>query len=169
MCEPATILAIGGALVGAAGSIQQGKAASAAANYNAQIAAMNSKISMENAHDSVVRGQQEEQQHRQKVAQLKGQQTASMAANGIDVGFGSAMDTLVDTATMGELDALTIRENSAREANAHRQQAANQSASAELNRMNASASKTSGYFNAAGTLLTGAGNAYKSWSTNRGK
>lgn len=45
-----------------------------------------------------------------------GSQRATMAAGGIDIGFGTAADLQAATAAMGELDAATIKNNAAREA-----------------------------------------------------
>jgi hypothetical protein len=167
MCELTAILAIGSAVIGGIGQMQQANAQADAAAYNAQIADMNAQISQNRARDAVERGMTEEQQKRQQVARIKGSQMAAMAANGMDIGFGSALDTLVDTAMLGELDALTIRQNSERESYDFKVQAANQTAQGNLNRMEASSARTGGYLAAAGTILGGAGNAYKSWSASR--
>jgi hypothetical protein len=45
-----------------------------------------------------------------------GTQRAEFAAQGVDVGSGSAVDVQKDTAYQGEIDALTLRTNAAREA-----------------------------------------------------
>lgn len=163
MCEIGTILAIGGTVLGAVGAIQQGNAAAEAGRYNAQVAEMNATMSERRAKDALERGAREEQKQRQQLAALKGKQVAAMAANGVDLGFGSPLDLIVDTATLGELDALTIRKNSANEAYDHRVAAVNGRADGTLSRMNADAAQTGGYLNAAGTLLGGAGNAYRDY------
>ena len=75
------------------------------------------------------------------------------------------LDTLVDTATMGELDALTIRRNAAREAYDYETQGVNYRSDATLSRMNASAAKTGGYLGAAGTILGGGAEAYKTYKS----
>ena len=163
MCDPVTAMMIGSTVLSAAGSIQQGNAAKASSNYNAKVADMNAKISERQARDAVARGQIDEQQQRMKTSQVLGQQKVAMAANGVDLKFGSPLDTLVDTATMGELDALTIRTNTAREARDIRQQGANQTAQAGLLRAEGSAAQTAGYLGAAGTVLGGGSDAYTSY------
>lgn len=160
MCELTTILAIGSTVIGAAGAIQQGQATAAASRYNSQVGEMNATLADRRAKDAVERGENEEQRKRQEVAKIKGAQVAAMAANGVDVGFGSPLDTMVDTAVLGELDALTIRTNAYRESYEHRVDGVNKRAGAELDRMKASSAETAGYLNAAGTVLTGAGKAY---------
>jgi hypothetical protein len=160
MCDITAGIALASALLGAAGSIQQGNAAAAASKYNAKVSDMNARISDRRALDALERGKVEEQNKRREIAQFKGRQEAAMSANGVDLNFGSPLDTLVDTAVMGELDALTVRSNSAREAYGFKVDAANKVADANLSRMNASAQTTSGYLTAAGTLLSGVGNAW---------
>lgn len=165
MCDFGIILGLASAGIGAIGSIQQANAAAAAANYNAQVQEMNAQISEENAEDALERGADEEQALRRRHAQIIGQQEAAMAANGVDLSFGSPLDTLVDTTYLADLDALNVRSNAARENYNYRVQAANQRAGAELFRMEARSARTGGFLNAAGSVLTGASNAAKRAST----
>lgn len=165
MCDLMTVLTIGSTLMGAAGQIQQGQAANAAAQYNAQVAEMNATLSDRRAKDAIERGAQEEQRKRHEVAKIKGQQIAGMAANGVDLTFGSPLDTIVDTAILGELDALTIRQNTYREEYDHRVDGMNQRAGATLQRAQGKAAQTAGYLGAAGTVLTGAGKAYQGYKS----
>lgn len=160
MCELTTMLMIGSTVVGGVAQMQQANAQAAASQYNAQIAEMNAKLSDRRARDAIIRGQEEEQRKRAEIAQLMGRQRAAMGANNVDISFGSPLDTLVDTAVMGELDALTIRRNAAREAYDFEVQAVNQRAQAGLDRMNASASRTGGILGAAGSVLGGGAKAY---------
>lgn len=163
MCELMTMLAIGSTVIGAAGAIQQGQAQAAAAKYNAQVGEMNAVLAERRAKDAVERGAVEEQRKRAEVARIKGQQVVAMAANGVDLEFGSPLDTLVDTAVLGELDALTIRTNAYREEYEHKVDAVNKRAGAELNRMQAKSALQGGYLNAAGTVLTGASKSYSAF------
>jgi hypothetical protein len=147
------------------GTIQQANAAADAQRYNAKVAEMNATLSDRRAKDAVARGAQEEQRKRMQVAQLKGSQRAAMAANGVDLSFGSPLDTLVDTAVLGELDALNIRSNSYRESYDHQVDAVNQRAGATLANHNAASAQTGGYLDAFGTILTGGGKAYRDYRT----
>lgn len=165
MCDLGIALTLGSTLLGAAGQAQEAKATAAANNYNAQVAEMNAKISEKQAKDAIERGKQEEQQKRQQTAQLEGRQRAAMAANGLDLSFGSPLDTIVDTAKLGELDALNIKTNAYREAYGYKVQATNQRASATLDRMRADSAKKTGYLNSVGTILGGAGKAYSQSSS----
>src|SRR5512139_187745 len=113
MCGPAAlpIMAIAGSVVSAAGSIYGGMGANAQGKYEQKIAERNAKIASEAARDSEERGKLENQQLGRKVAQTKGQQAASMAANGIDLGFGSALNVQDDTAMLASEDAEALYKN----------------------------------------------------------
>lgn len=167
MCTIMAAIGIASTLVGAAGQMQQAKSQAAASEYNAKVADMNATLSERRAKDALERGQKEEQRKLMEVSQLQGRQQAAAAANGVDTSWGSPLDTMVDTATMGHLDALTIRQNSAREAYDYRVQGVNAKSDATLKRMEAKSAITGGYLAAAGTVLTGAGNAYKSYATSK--
>ena len=160
MCELMTMLTIGSTIMGGVGAIQQGQSQAKAARYNAQVADMNARMADRAAKDALERGALEEQKQRQKTAQLMGQQTAAMAANGVDIGFGSPLDLLVDTATLGELDALTIRTSAYREERDIRQQGANYRGQAAMSRAQASSASTGGFLGAMGTFLGGGAKAY---------
>lgn len=159
MCDVTMALAIGSTLIGAVGQVQQAQATAKANRYNAQVQNMNAKLADRQAKDAIERGQLEEQRKRQDVARIEGAQKASLAANGVDVTFGSPLDTLVDTAVAGELDALTIRTNSYREAYEHKVDAANKRAGAQLSMMSANSASAGGYLGAAGTILGGTSRA----------
>lgn len=161
MCELMTILSIGGTLLGAVGQIQQANAQAAASKYNAQVAEMNAGIAEKRAKQTIEAGAQQEQMKRQEVQRILGQQQAGMAANGVDVTFGSPLDTLVDTAMLGEMDALTIRTNTYRDAYNSRVDAANARAQKTLYEHEAKSAQTGGYIGAMGTVLGGLGSAYK--------
>jgi hypothetical protein len=63
----------------------------------------------------------------------------------------------MDTAQLGELDALTIRSNAEREAYGYTTQSSNLTAQSGLTRMAGRNAQTAGYVSAAGTLLSTAG------------
>lgn len=169
MCELMTALTIGSTLLGAAGAVQQGQATAAASRYSANVMDMNATLADRRAKDALERGAVAEQRKRQEVSAIVGKQTAAMAANGVDISFGSPLDTLTDTAVLGELDALTIRTNAHREAYDYRVQAVNQRAQGNLERMKGDAAATGGYLKAAGTILGGAGTAYGQYKGGGGK
>jgi len=160
MCDLTAIFAIGSSLMGAWGQYEQGRAANQAAQYQAQIARMNAEMADRRAQDAIERGREEEQKQMRATSQLMGKQQVGMAANGVDLSFGSPLDLIVDTALMGELDALTIKKNAYREAQDYKQQAANFRAEGEMQRLAGKNAKRQGILQAGGTLLGGFGNAY---------
>lgn len=134
-------LLAGGTALSVAGSVRQGRADKAAgeaqrraAEEQAKLADFNAAVADTQAKDAELRGQMEENKFRSGVRSLIGEQRAGFAASNIDVGYGSAVDTQADTAMLGELDALTIRTNAAREAWGHRVEATDLRKRAEIAR-----------------------------------
>lgn len=105
-----------GALRAGGAAKRAGLAQQRAAEKSGELADFNAQVAALQAEDAVTRGQEEEQRYRAKVRQTIGAQRVGFAASNIDVGYGSAVDVQVDAAMLGELDALTIRGNAAREA-----------------------------------------------------
>lgn len=120
----ATTASVASTVLGATGSMLGGVATATAAGYRAKVAKMNAGIAENNAEQAVTEGAFSESQQRLKTTELIGEQKASQAGNGVDVNFGSALDVRQSTAMMGNLDALTIRYNAAKEAHAQRVAAA---------------------------------------------
>lgn len=163
MCSLTLAAAIGGTILSAGAKIYQGQAEKQAANYNAQVLDINARLNERRATDAEERGKIEEQKKRAQVAATVGAQRVAMAANGVDIGFGSPLDTLIDTATAGELDALTIRSNTAREADEFRTDAFNNRADATMKRAAGAAAATGSLLSAGGSVLSGGSAAYKDW------
>ncbi len=111
---------------------QQAVAANQAAEYNAKIQERNAEIAEMQAVSAEERGAVAEKQHQQRVSGLKGSQRVAAAGSGVVVDTGSPLAVLQDTAALGELDALTIRENTSREAWGYRTQAGGYTAQAGL-------------------------------------
>lgn len=143
-------LSLGGAALGAAGTL-------AAGDYNKEIADYNAKVAELQAADALDRGAEAEGRHRVNVRGLIGAQRAALAAQGVDVASGSALEVQLDTAGRGEVDALRIRSNAAREAWGYEVQATDSRMRGELAQMEAKSRATS-------TILGGAGSAYSYWS-----
>lgn len=121
-------LAAGGIATGVMGGVsayQQGKAQQAQMNYQAQVARNNAKIAQANADQKRQEGIEEARTQRMKTLQKVGAQQAALAANGVDISQGTALDMIEDTSAMGELDALTTRYNYETHALGYEQQASN--------------------------------------------
>jgi len=157
MCDPVTASVVIGAAAGvsAVGSYRQAKAQKDAAKYQATVARNNAIISERQADDRRARGKQEERNFRKQLSQLKGKQRSIYAGSGVIVDEDTPLDVLGQTAELGELDAMTIRNNAEREAYGFEVQGFNQMAQSELYRTEAKNTKP--LFNSFSTLLTGAG------------
>ncbi len=131
--------------------------------YQAAIADNNAQIAEWEAQDAIQRGQTEEQNQRLKTASVYSSQRAAMAANGVDLTEGSPVDVLTSTKYLGERDALTIRDNSLKQAWGHRTQAATDRANATALRWQRD--QISPFMRAGTSLLTSAGNISEKWYT----
>lgn len=89
------------------------------------IARANARIGEMQARDAMKRGHEAEAATRQKSRKLIGSQRAALAAQGIRTDFGSALDVQQEAADIGELDALTLKNNALREAFGYRSEALN--------------------------------------------
>jgi hypothetical protein len=107
--------ALGGWKAGNAAA-RQGEAQKAASLDEAGLADYNAAVAELQSADAIARGTEDEQRFRTKVRGAIGSQRAGFAASNIDVNSGTAVDVQADAAFLGELDALTIRSNAAREA-----------------------------------------------------
>lgn len=176
MCEPVTIstttmmvasmaasaMAAG---VSAYGSVQQGKAQEKQADYQAAVGRNNAIIAERQATDAEERGAAAELSQRRQTAALAGKQRAGMAANGLDLSSGSPLDILGDTAQFGELDALTVRSNAAREAWGFRNQRDQFTSDAGATKIAGRNAKSASYIGAGSSLLSSAGTVAGNWST----
>lgn len=150
---------IAGTAIGAAGQIQAGNAQAAAAGYQAQVATMNAGFAEKRAADALARGQEEEDRVRREGEQVKGTQIAQMAAAGLDLGFGSPLDVLINTTVGIEMDALRTRRNAQLEAEDFDRQAWNYRADAGMRTAEGKNAKTASKIGAAGTILSGGAKA----------
>lgn len=119
----ALALAAGGTAAQAVGQYKAGNAAKDAGAAAADVSESQAKLQDYNAsvadlqaQDAVARGAEQENRYRSQIRGAIGAQRTSFAAGNIDVSFGSAVDVQADAARLGELDALTIQTNAAREA-----------------------------------------------------
>ena len=179
MCTPAIGigLQVVSGVVGFLGKRAEGAAAQSQQNYQAHIARNNAIIAQNNqitaqqlADDARVRGEQERQAFSDKVKRAQGSATASMAANGVLVDSGSALDLVNEIGDIGRLDALTIRSNAEREAHGFEvqganfaAQSANQEAQARLHVFAGENAKRQANSAAFGSLLGSAGGVAGKW------
>lgn len=139
----------------AMGTVAMGTAANAygkirAGNDTKGIYDLNAGLAERQAQDAEQRGEIDAGRMRRKTEQVIGAQRTSLAAQGVDVNRGSALDVQADTAYLGELDVQTIKNNAAKEAWGLRTQAADY-------RNRGKIAKREGEFGAYTTVLSSAG------------
>lgn len=157
-------LAIGGTALTLYGQYQNAKAQAKQAKFTAEQLEQNRLLGIERAKDAYWRGEQDETEFRQNIEQLKSNQKVSFAASGFDVTEGTAMDVLLNTADLGERDAMKIRTNAHNEAYAYLMGAeqAGMQAQAAIQ-----AQKDIGRalpYSMGATLLTGGAQAYQAYN-----
>jgi len=164
VCSPFAVAAgatAAGSVAGAAAAYRGAQLNKAGFEFQEGVERRNADIADQQASDALVRGERAEGQVRMRTASLKGAQRARFAAAGLDLNEGSPLSILMDTDYMGELDALTVRDNASREAWALRE-------TARTGRMNADflhwrAGQESPGRAAATSLLGSAGSVASSW------
>lgn len=142
MAALAVVGAIGSAVIGGIGALQEGAAANAAAQYNAQQYETAAKTVEEQGHAEANKARRENRR-------LLGQMRAQYGASGITL-EGSPLDVLEDTAAEGELEAQ-------QKIYSGRVQAVEYRNKASLSRMQGESAKKAGYIGAVGKLFDGAG------------
>lgn len=165
MCDPVslTVAAVAAAGVTAYGQYQQGVAAEKAGQYQMRVAEQNAKTSENLAKDAEARGQLAIENQRRQTASLMGRQQAVLAAKGIDIGSGTPLDILSQSAEYGEIDAQTIKHNFDMEALNYRVQGRNQLNQGQMALLEGKSAKQGAMFQAGGTLIGGAGKAGGYW------
>lgn len=155
MCDPgtltllATAAAVGGQGVSTLASYQQGR-------YEAKVAEVNQRKESERAVDALQRGGTEAQRVARQHAAMIGAQRAAMAANGVDLSFGTAADFLADSASAAVDDQMAVRENARREAMGYDVNSANFGAQAKAARRAATGALIEGGLKMGQTLAGGA-------------
>jgi len=121
----------------------------------------NARLAELSAQTELLRGQREQQNSQLTTAQLKSRQRVSMAANGVDLGEGTAANVLTTTDVMGEIDANTLVANAVRSAWGYRTQASTLRSDARVKRATAGAISPGAA--AFSTLLGQAGKVATNW------
>lgn len=150
-------LQVAGSIMSAAAAYNQGMQQKAVLGYQAAVATNNANTEKALAGLQLQIGAQQEQTVRIQGAQKFGAQRAQMAANGVDLGFGTAHEVLTSTQYETQTNALTIRDNAARAAWSDQAQAVNFQNEAAAD--NVMSSNISPGMNAATSLLGGLGGA----------
>lgn len=145
----ATTLA--GGVISGIGAERSAQAQANAANYNAAVARNASIFAQQ-------QGEVNAEASDRRTAAMIGRQRATYAAGGLDVNSGSPLDIQADTAQMGRLNSLTIRNNAARTAYGYEAQG-------NLDTAEASNYKTAGDTAMLGSLIGTAGAVGDKWQS----
>jgi hypothetical protein len=179
MSQTGSIFAIGGAVTGAIGSYyaaqnQKAQLESQASSmrFQSDISALNAAQAEFTAQQILRAGQQKQGQIGLRAGKIKSSQRASMAARGIDLGVGSAVETIATTDLMKEIDMLTVNADTVRSSEAARLQRQNYLTASALQDVSASNLAASGDsispFMAAGSSILGsAGSVANAWYQDR--
>lgn len=141
--------------VSAAGQLAQGAQANAQGKYEAQVDRMNEGLAVEAYRTSRLNAVDDNRDFWRKVAATKGQQIAAMAANGIDVNFGSAARLQEDTQMLANEDASRMYRGEAEQQKGHLIEASNYAEAAKAARARGRAALVNSIFGAAATTLGG--------------
>lgn len=168
--DPVTLTIVATALTAAAagvtmyGQYQEGQAAKDMGKYQARVAENNSLAASYAAEDARDRGRQAEVNERARQRLLRGNYRSTAASRGVLVDDGSAGNTLVDMAGVGELDALMIRSNAEREALGFEAQGQEFLGEARLRRQGGRNAVRAASLNSASTLLTSGASVSDRWA-----
>lgn len=147
--------------MGAVGAFTGAKTQRTLLNAQADVAEINARMAEAAARSARQAGQRQEQASRLQTRRVKGAQRAALAANGVDIGVGSAAESLATTDIVGEWDANTISANALRTAWGYRMEGVNFRNDANARRAGASA--ISPGMAGVTSLLGGAGQVAASW------
>jgi hypothetical protein len=147
---------IAGAGMQAIGSYNAMQAQSANAAYQAQVAANNAKIALQNQGMDIAAGEQQAGNQGLKTRAVIGTTKAAQGASGVDVNTGSALKVRQGEAEVGMLDALTIRSNAAKKGYSDLVQATGFQAESGLLSQESQQASAAAPVAALGSLLSGA-------------
>lgn len=167
MCDPASMGTVilgsqaASAVAGTASSIFTAMGQRAALRSRARIADINAEAREEAARRSIEAGNYEETRLRFAAGQMKGRQRAAMGANNVDMSQGSALNRIVSTDYMTEVDAKNIRLSALYAAHGHRDAALAHRMGATMDR--GQAQGISPLVSGINSLVSGASRVASSW------
>lgn len=161
LAKAATGFNIAGGLSSAIGAYYSASTQKQNLKHSAAMAEINARIAQLGAESQLMQGQSEVAKLTMQAGQLKSRQKVALAANGVDLGVGSAAEIQASTDMMKEIDANTIKANAARSAWGYQNQALNFRSKAAADR--AAASGINPFMSATTSLLGDAGQVASQW------
>ena len=113
----------------------QSEAIKSKGKYEQQVAESNARFLDLQAEDSLNRGEKAASRIKREAGSFQSSQRAGYAGQNVDVNSGAALEAQLDTAQMGELDALTVKNNAWREAWGYKTQAINERGKGRMARL----------------------------------
>jgi len=148
-------------IASAIGAYNASSAQKRAYKYQAQIQGINAQIGQWQASAAIIAGQNKEEMSGLHTGEVYATQRATMAANGVDLSEGSAIDVLASTRVVGDINAAAIKTDALNQAWGYQVQAVNASNNGRL--YNAAAKDVNPNVSAATSLLTSATGAASKW------
>lgn len=163
MCSPEAALGtqVAGATSGAVSAFYGAKAQKRALEFQAEMDQKNAALANESADQEIMKGNRAEQQVMMQGANVKSTARTAMAANGVQLGYGTAKQIEDSIESMTAQDAQMARVNAARAAFGQRMQAGNFMANATMAR--GTASGISPFMSGFSSLLGSAGSVSSNW------
>ena len=152
---------IGGMFSSAIGSYYSAQTQKSNLKFQADMAEISARMSEQSAQSALMQGQRQAGAVSMRAGQIKSSQRAALAANGVDIGTGSAAELQASTDIMKEIDMNTAEANAVRAAWGYRTQAVNAQNEASMRR--ASADSMSPFGAMATSLLGGATAVAGNW------
>lgn len=160
-------VAIGASLLGGAtsaiGASAAGEAKAGMYNYQAGVADVNKKISLQNAAYARDTGETKSYESGLRTRFQQGKIKTAQGAGGLDVNSGSAKATQDSQRDIGRMDQSIIRSNAARQAYGFDTEAVKFGAEAEMDRSAASNARTAGTMGALSSILGTAASVSSKW------
>ncbi len=150
MCDPGTLILVAAAAQ-IAGTVTKTVGAVTQAKYESNLANYNRKLEGEKAADAIERGNVAARDAARRQSALVGAQRASLAANGVDLSYGTPGDLLSDSAMLGQDQQIAVRENTRREVMGYDINSANFGAQASAAKGRIAPAIIGGVFEVAGT------------------
>lgn len=152
---------IGGVFSSAIGGFYAAQTNKINLETQAYLSDVNARIAELGAQSALNQGQKEVGRMTMQAGKIKSAQRVALAANGVDLGQGSAAELQASTDIMKEIDKDTITANAVRAAWGYRTQAVNSQNDAMIKR--SMADSISPFGAAAASLLVSAGSVATSW------
>ena len=154
MAQPLAVGAIvGGGLLSASSALQQGAAAKASAQFNAQISERNARLAEQQAEQLKRASEFDIQRFRDDFSELQASSAQAFRYNGFIATGGTPLQVLLENAREADEEIALRRYNAAIGQQQALESATEQRLQARLQRMQGSQAQRAGYFQAASSLL----------------